>query len=509
MKFFEPNEKRNTIAAYVFFVALFGVFCVILGINIGVVSRLFGFIFDIVKPLLYGFVFAFVLHPLVEVMETSVFAGWKKPSRALKRSLSIAIVYIAVIFLIVMFCLTVIPEFMSNYDIFAKRLAEFAEDFQNKIAEVISRFSGGGSTYVYYDVDPSLRVKLSEDLFAFTLGEGLPLETTPNTVLTQVKSFFSGLISAVTGRFSLAGIFSSAIAAINSLKNIVIGIILSVYFLASGKKLTTWLTRTFRAWLPHPAYRRMMWLTEKVNDIFKGYIMVRIADGFIMGFLTFFILFVARVPNRLLLSVVMGVASFFPFIGPVVGIAFGALVVSILDVRFLPVFLITTIVLNFADSRYIEPLLNKDGQSSPLAAIWIFSAIVVMGGFFGVIGIVFGIPMVAFIYSIVKEMSEKTLKHKHLAVDTSEYFIGPKKRYKTTDTETESNVPLDMETYYAEKNDEALEASRNVNDKVEKIKGFFKKKKRSNKENKKKKKIPHTEEKASEESKASEDASQK
>ncbi len=479
MKFFEPNEKRNTIALYVFLVALFGVFCVIVGINISVIFRFFGFIFDVIKPVVYGLVFAFVLHPLVEVMENTVFAGWRKPHRALKRALSVAIVYVTVIFLVVMFCAMLIPEFLNNYDTFATSLATFAENFQNEIAETINRFPGGESIYVYHDSLPELRKDISDELFAFTLGEGIPLETNPNTVLTQVKSFFSGLISAVTGRFSLANIFSSALTFVNSLKNIVVGIILSVYFLASGKKLTTWLMRTIRAWLPHPVYRRVMWISEKVNDIFRGYIMVRIADGFIIGFFTFFVLFIARVPNRLLLSVVMGVASLFPFIGPIIGISFGALVVLIIDARFLFVYLISMIVLNLLDSRYIEPLLNKDGQSTPLAAIWVFVAIVVMGGFFGVIGIVFGIPMLAFIYSLIKEICEKTLKHKHLSVDTSAYFVGSNKHYTVTEetaVENERTVPPDMETYFAEKDDDALEASKNVTEKVEKIKEFLKKK---------------------------------
>ena len=78
MRFFEPNEKRTTIAVYVFLVALFGVFCVILGINIGVVPKLFSFIFEIIKPILYGFIIAFALHPMVNFAETKVFAKWKE-----------------------------------------------------------------------------------------------------------------------------------------------------------------------------------------------------------------------------------------------------------------------------------------------------------------------------------------------------------------------------------------------------------------------------------------------
>ncbi len=487
MKFFEPNEKRTTIAVYIFLVALFGVLCVILGVNIGAIFRLLGFILDVLKPILYGFVFAFVLHPLVEITENTVFAGWKKQRKALKRTLSITVVYISVIFLIVMFCVTVIPEFIINYDTFASQLSAFADNFQNSIAETINRFPGADSSYVYFDTLPDLRSHISNDVFAFTLDEtvGAPIEVKPNRVLIQVQEFFSGLISALTGSFSLSEIFTSALAVINAAKNVIIGLIISIYFLASERKLTELISRTARAWLPHSAYRRIMWLTEKVNDIFRGYIMVRLADGFIVGFFTFFILFVARVPNRLLLSVVMGVSSLFPFIGPIIGITFGALVVLIIDVSYLPLYLVSTIALNILDSRYVEPLLNKDGQSTPLAAIWVFTAIIVMGGLFGAVGIVLGIPMVAFIYSVVKEITEKYLKRRRLPVDTSAYFVGQTKYVPDSsdgENSDDSSVYPNMETYFAEKREDELEASRNiqknVSKNVSKLKSFFKRKKK-------------------------------
>ncbi len=465
MKLFEPNEKRTTVAIYVFLVALFGVFCVIVGVNIGFIAKVFAFVLDVIKPILYGFAFAFVLHPLISVTENTVFAGWKKTNPGVKHTLSIVVVYVSVVLLVVLFCVSVIPEFIGNYDTFATQLAAFADNFQNKVAEIINRFPGGESIYVYYDVAPDLRADPSNDLFVFSLGEanGIPLGAKPNTVLEQVREFFSGLIDAVTGRFSLSGIFSSALAALNSAKNIIIGIIISIYFLASEKKILNHLNRTARAWLPHSAYRHFMWVLEKISDIFRGYIMVRIADGFIIGFFTFFLLLIFRVPYRLLLSVVMGVASFFPFIGPLIGIVFGSLIVTIVDIHYLPVYLITTTILNILDSRYIEPLLNKDGNCTTLSAIWVFAAIVVMGGFFGVTGVVIGIPFVAFIYSLVKEISEKRLKRLHLPVETSAYFVAHAAPPPEVISESEeSDIPPDMETYFAEKRDDELETARNI-----------------------------------------------
>ncbi len=482
MKFFEPNENRTTVAVYIFLVALFGVLCIMLGMNIGLLPTVFGFVIEIIKPILYGFVFAFILHPFVAFMENTVLAGWKKPKDSVKHTLSIVIVFVLFILLIALFCVAVIPEVINNYDKFASQLVNFADNFQTRLAEIINRFSGADSNYVYFDSLPEYRKSVSDDLFVYTLGNanGLPLKTTPNTVLKQVQEIFRGLISAVTGSLSVSGVFTSAMAVITAAKNIIIGLMISVYFLAGEKKIVGKINRTARAWLPRNIYRRLMWLTEKINDIFRSYIMVRLVDAFIVGFLNFFVLFIFRTPYVMLLSIIVGIASFFPFIGPVIGIATGSVIILIADISYLPIFLIVSIALNVLDAKYIEPLLGNDEKSTNLSAIWVYTAIVIMGGLFGVGGVVFGIPLTALIYSIVKEVSEKHLKRKHLPVDTADYFIGYAiQAPSSTNSEAtdEDAPPPDMETYFAEKHEEELETSRNLRaalaEKLKYVKKFF------------------------------------
>ncbi len=484
MKFFEPNEKRTTIAMYVFLVALFGVLCVMIGINIGVVPRIFGFMFDIVKPILYGFIIAFALHPMVNFTETRIFSRWKEKRLGLRRLVSVISVFAVVILLVVLFCIAVIPEIVSNYDTLVLRFLDFTDNFRNKTTELVGMLPGSGSLYVYRDVPEYYKQLPSDYMFSLSLGnsEGFAFGAGSSSIQQEVREFFNGIfdsVSVIIGD-SMPQIFSSAVEFLNEAKNVVIGVIISLYFLIGERRYVKKISSMLRAWLPNNVYRRFMWLTEKGKNIFRDYIIVRILDCFIVGIMTFLGLFIFRTPYALFLAVTMGVSSIFPFIGPVIGITVGSLIVMIVNIKYLIVYLAVTVFINLIDSRYIEPFLNYSGHNHhELAAIWVFAAIVIMGGFFGPVGVLIGIPLFAFIYSIVKEVSEKALKRKGLSELTSSYFIMRSAKKPAAEGEgnlSEVHTP-DMETYFAEKKEEDTETyltmKANMSDKYARVKRFF------------------------------------
>ena len=109
MKFFEPNEKRNTVAAYILIVALFCVLCVIIGVNIGYIPVLFSYVFEVIKPILYGFAITFLLHPLVKFTENRILRNKKEKKAGLRHLLSVIIVYVTVIAVVSLFAVAVIP----------------------------------------------------------------------------------------------------------------------------------------------------------------------------------------------------------------------------------------------------------------------------------------------------------------------------------------------------------------------------------------------------------------
>lgn len=478
MKFFEPNEKRTTIAVYIFLVALFCIFCVIFGINIHFVPVVLGYVMNIIRPIIYGLVLAFVLSPLVKFTEEKLLRKRKEKKLGFKRVLSVIIVYSTILSLVALFCVTAIPDIARNYDSFMLMFSDSVEVFQGKIAEVFNLLPGADSTYAYYNILPDLRKSVSENIFSDTLRNVGSLEIiSKSTTQSEVKEIFGQFAESMKKWVtdSLPSFFSSAMAIITGAKNVILAIVLSIYFLIGEEYLVTYISKISKAWLPGNVYRRASWLFDKAKQIFRDYIVVRGLDCISVGILTFTCLSIFRTPYASFLATIIGFSSFFPFIGPIVGILIGALIIMIVKFKYLIIFLAVTIAINILDSRYIEPLLNSGRQDS-LSAFWVFTSIIVMGGFFGLVGILIGIPLFAFIYTVIKELAEERLKKKGLPDNTFDWFVSTPLPIPETSEDQLDDIQ-DIKEYYTEKQADDEEDYQKMKESLNKAyssaKGFF------------------------------------
>ncbi len=478
MKFFEPTEKRNTVAAYTFLVALFCVICITIGVNIKIFPKLFSYLYEIAKPIIYGFIIAFLLHPIVRVIETKVLGNRKEKKAGFRRFLSVVITYVIVLALIFLFCVTAIPEIVNNYSLFEQGFWNYIDTFRNNAVEVVNSLSGSESIYLYTDIPEGLRDDVTDDLFSVTLRDfdGTVYTARSTSLILQVRDIFDDTLTTIGNMISASfpTLFNSVGMVVTEAKNLIIGIFISLYFLLGERKHIKRIDYVFKAWLPKKAYTRIVWLVKKAKNIFRDYIIVRLIDGVIVGALMYICLFIFQVDYRIFLSVLMGVASFFPFIGPIIGIAAGTFLLLFVDFKYALIFLIISVVVKLFDSRYVETVLNEGRDEYTLPAFWVFTAIVVMSGFFGVVGVLIGIPLFAFIYSVVKELCEKRLAKAGLAVDTLDYFAVEKAKGKKVE-DKEPNDALDMRTYYDERREIDQENADTAKQAISKVANFFKK----------------------------------
>lgn len=438
MKFFEPNEKRNTIAAYVFLVALFSVLCVMFWINIAFFNGVLDFVIEVFKPIIYGFIIAFLLHPMVKFVELNIFASKKEKRIGFRHFMSVIIVYLFVFFVAVLFVAAIYPEVQENYQGFYNDLQDFISTFRDSSAEFINSTTKGDKISIVSNADPALRVHPSDDLFTITIKsiDGVGYSATTAAVKQSVLEFFDGLLTAIEGSVKQIGIgiLSQVGTVVSETKNIIIGVVLSLYFLVSEHNLRFSVHRIVRSWLPSKVYKAVMWLTDKAKNIFRDYIVVRFLDGVIVGGILFLCLLVFRIQFSALLAVIIGVSALFPFFGPVIGITVGTLLLLVVDFKSAIFFLVVAIILSLLDSRYVEPFLDAGRCQHKLAPIWVFVAIIVMGGLFGVIGIMLGIPFFAFIYSIIKDLCQRRLRAKNLPEDTFEYYADKIEKQKEVES---------------------------------------------------------------------------
>lgn len=454
MKFFEPNEKRTTVAVYTFIVAIFAVLCVMIGINVSFVGKVFGYIYEVIKPIVYGFVIAFLLHPMVRFTEEKVLGHKKETRVGFRHLISVVIVYVFIILVFLLFIAAIYPEISSNYSEFTKNLFEYIESFRNSTAEFINSTTNGENIYVYSNLDPQLRVNPSEGVLGLTIKnlDGIGYSASSSSVKQAVFGFFDGFLTSAGEWVKGVGfsLFTHLGTVVSETTNILLGVVLSLYFMLGEHKLCSGISHIAKSWLPTKLYGYVAWLTNKAKNIFRDYIVVRVLDGLIVSSILFVCLFIFGTPFSALIALIVGVTSFFPFIGPMLGIAIGVLLLIVVDIKYAILFLVISVILNLLDSKYVEPFLHAGRNQHKLAASWVFIAIVLMGGLFGVMGILIGIPLFAFFYAIVKDICERRLRAKECPVETYHYY----ERDNVASEAEGVKEGTDVVTYFAEKRDD-------------------------------------------------------
>ena len=83
-------------------------------------------------------------------------------------------------------------------------------------------------------------------------------------------------------------------------------------------------------------------------------------------------------------------------------------------------FLIIIILIQQLDGNIIAPKIL--GKSTGLSSLGVLIAITIMGAYFGIVGMIIGVPVFAVIIGILNEFIEKRLALKGLATNTTSYY---------------------------------------------------------------------------------------
>ncbi|MBQ4602061.1 MAG: AI-2E family transporter [Clostridia bacterium] len=376
------NKKYTTIAVYACIVITFAVVLVAAAMNISVVwGGVKGF-FKVLNPFIIGFCIAFLINPLMMIFENRVFGfiGKKKRRCKLKRTLSIIIAYIIVSVLISLFVYMVVPQIVQSYN-----------DLQPKLSGYVTGAQEFSSTLFDKDKTP-----IPEFILKF-----LDLDALNDSFNNFFKDFYKLFID-----FS-PYIINFATNTINSLKNALIGIIVSIYFLFSKEKLCAQVKKTCYAFFNRKRAARMVRITRKTKATFEGFIIGKIIDSIIIGVLTFFVLMIFKMPYYPLVAVIVGVTNVIPFFGPFIGAIPSAFIIFIADPIKSFWFVLIILAIQQLDGNVIGPYIL--GDSTNMSALWVMFSIIFMSGVLGITGMFIGVPIFATLYAIFVEYANKLL----------------------------------------------------------------------------------------------------
>lgn len=145
------------------------------------------------------------------------------------------------------------------------------------------------------------------------------------------------------------------------------------------------------------------------NKMFSGFISGRLADSLIIGLICFVGMTILRIPNAVLISIIIGITNILLFFGPWIGAVPSFLLILMVNPVKSIVFLVFVLILQQFDGNILGPRIL--GDKIGLSGFWVLFSILLFGGLFGFIGMIIGVPIFAVIYDIICKLVNKGLDY--------------------------------------------------------------------------------------------------
>lgn len=368
---------------------------------------------DVLKPILYGMVIAFLLNPIVKMVDR-YFVPWlekymeRRKAIKLSRASGVAVSLIFLFALITALFNMLIPELV-------KSIRDLIITLPGQLNEVVDWFNHMQAS------DTTMGI-----LFSNIVEEGTA--TLQNWLRTELMPQINTIMSNLT-----VGVLNI----LNELFNFLIGLIVSIYLLASKETFSAQCKKLTYAFLKTDHANMILHLTKKSNEIFGGFIIGKIIDSAIIGVLCFVSLSLLKMPYILLVSVIVGVTNIIPFFGPYIGAIPSAILILLNDPKKGIYFILFILVLQQVDGNVIGPKIL--GNSTGLSSFWVVFSILVGGGLFGFVGMIMGVPTFAVIYYIIMMITDQRLERKNLPATTVHYgeksYVNEEGRFISDDIE--------------------------------------------------------------------------
>ncbi len=368
------------------------------------ITKGIGKVIEVLLPIIYGFVIAFLLNPLVRrvenLLEPRLQKVFKKENSAKKTAKAIGI-FVALLLgvaLVVTLLNMLIPEL---YKSIRDLVVTLPKDLR-VLGEKINTMLEGNST-----VDNILKTVILEANKAIE-----------NWVATDLMKWAQNDLLVQTGNL-VSSLTAGVISVVNLAIDILVGIMVSVYLLFSKEKFLNQGKKLVYAFCKPKRANFILHIARKANEIFSGFIIGKLIDSAIIGVLCFVGLTIFRMPYALLVSVIVGVTNVIPFFGPFIGAIPSAILILLVDPMKGLGFILFVLLLQQLDGNVIGPKIL--GDSTGLSSFWVIFSILISGGLFGFVGMILGVPTFALIYYIAKIFIQQKLEQKNLPIETEQY----------------------------------------------------------------------------------------
>ena len=337
----------------------------------------------ILMPFIYGAVIAYLLKPVCNTIESFLRRFIPEKMHGLVNVLSVTLTILFGLLLIYALCMMIIPQLITSvttlYYTAQRNLAKFVQwanhvEFIENNQQIMDMLNSAYAT-ISTNIDDLIKTRL----------------------LPSMQNIVSGAAVGVLNVVTMA-------------KNLIIGIIVAVYMLASRKRFVQQAKLVLYS-IFKPRWAELIKEEVKYADkMFGGFINGKIMDSAIIGVLCYIGMNLLSMPYILLISVIIGVTNVIPFFGPYLGAIPSIFLILLVDPLQAVYFAIFILALQQFDGNILGPKIL--GESTGLSSFLVIVAILIGGGIFGIPGMIIGVPVFAVLYAALDKLVHFSLVYK-------------------------------------------------------------------------------------------------
>ena len=321
--------------------------------------RFKGKLIQIAIPFFMAMIIAYLLNPIVIKMER----------RKIPRMAGILIIYFIFSVLLASLTIFVLPELINN-----------TKELMNTVPEMTNRYQNMFNSFMSFiqtsNWPPDIKNSLSKEVQnGAAAAQGIIMDTLKKSLMSLIETLTMFL-------------------------DFVMAMIIAYYFIKDAEFFkSAFLSITPRKWR-----NGIIKTGRDVHGVLSNFIQGQLITAVIIGTMEMIGLSLIKVKYPLILGVIGGIANVIPYFGPIIG-AIPAVAIALIQSPIKALWAIAVfIIIQQIDNAFISPKIIEGKLGlHPVSTI---IAVLVGGEFFGIIGMLVAVPIMAILKIIIKNSVE-------------------------------------------------------------------------------------------------------
>lgn len=228
-------------------------------------------------------------------------------------------------------------------------------------------------------------------------------------LVQDIVNFFNGVVSNLLGTTVT---FASNIA--THIINLLLSLMIAIYILAMKEQLAQQFNRLLSVAIPTKVHQRILHVLAVMSQSFESFIFGVMSEAIILGIMTTVGMMLFGFPYATMIGVLTGSLAIIPVLGAYIAGVIGAIIMLAVSPGQALLFVLFICILQQIEGNLVYP--RVVGDSIGLPGIWVISSVSILGGLFGIPGMILGVPLAATVYKLIREAviaqeQKQPLKH--------------------------------------------------------------------------------------------------